>query len=258
MPDGRRKAVPGVVRVQVTPGTSTRVAALQLQPEGDWQRHIAAGDADALALQQSLVANGVLGPGQGFRRLIRQLLPLRHVQRFKRRAAREWGSTRGERSRIGRYEAHAFDAGDPLAGRRFEPEVGEQRHFAGRAHPHPCQQAPVGGGAQLHSLGAHRQQYPRRPLALGRGGRRDAAQLQGRVEKHRVRQRLCQRLPDAGRQFDPGLGQAVAALDGVPEPASSAVDPWLDDARARLSLDRTVASLEARVVAVFASGEATP
>ncbi|MCX7353426.1 MAG: mitofilin family membrane protein [Alphaproteobacteria bacterium] len=54
------------------------------------------------------------------------------------------------------------------------------------------------------------------------------------------------------------LAGAVAALDGVPEPASSAVDPWLDDARARLSLDRTVASLEARVVAVFASGEATP
>ena len=67
VPDGRRTAVPGVVRVQVTPGTPTRVAALQLQPEGDWQHHIAAGDADALALQQSLAADGVLGPGQVFR-----------------------------------------------------------------------------------------------------------------------------------------------------------------------------------------------
>ncbi len=54
------------------------------------------------------------------------------------------------------------------------------------------------------------------------------------------------------------LAGAVAALDGMPEPASSAVAPWLDDARARLSLDRTVASLEARVVAVFATGEAAP
>ncbi|MGE0094062.1 MAG: carph-isopro domain-containing protein [Alphaproteobacteria bacterium] len=54
------------------------------------------------------------------------------------------------------------------------------------------------------------------------------------------------------------LAGAVTALDGMPEPASSAVDPWLDDARARLSLDRTVASLEARVVAIFATGEAAP
>lgn len=54
------------------------------------------------------------------------------------------------------------------------------------------------------------------------------------------------------------LAGAVTALDGMPEPASSAVGPWLDDARARLSLDRTVASLEARVVAVFATGEAAP
>jgi hypothetical protein len=54
------------------------------------------------------------------------------------------------------------------------------------------------------------------------------------------------------------LAGAVASLDGIAEPAASAVDPWLDDARARLSLDRTVASLEARVVAVFASGEAAP
>lgn len=67
VPDGRRSAVPGTVRVQVAPGTPTRVTALQLQPEGDWQRQIAAGDADAVALQQSLVADGVLGPGQVFR-----------------------------------------------------------------------------------------------------------------------------------------------------------------------------------------------
>lgn len=67
VPDGRRTAVPGTVRVQVTPGTPTRVTALQLQPEGHWQRLIAAGDADALALQQTLVAEGVLGPGQVFR-----------------------------------------------------------------------------------------------------------------------------------------------------------------------------------------------
>ena len=65
---------------------------------------------------------------------------------------------------------------------------------------------------------------------------------------------ICNLIHDCSRE----LTKAVAALDGVPEPASSAVDPWLDDARARLSLDRTVASLEARVVAVFASGEATP
>jgi hypothetical protein len=54
------------------------------------------------------------------------------------------------------------------------------------------------------------------------------------------------------------LAGAVAALDGMPEPTASAVAPWLDDARARLSLDRTVASLEARVVAIFAAGEAAP
>ena len=54
------------------------------------------------------------------------------------------------------------------------------------------------------------------------------------------------------------LAGAVAALDGMSEPASSAVEPWLDDARARLSLDRTVAALEARVVAIFATGEAAP
>ncbi len=54
------------------------------------------------------------------------------------------------------------------------------------------------------------------------------------------------------------LAGAVASLDGIPEPASSAVDPWLDDARARLTLDRTVAALEARVVAIFATGEAAP
>ena len=54
------------------------------------------------------------------------------------------------------------------------------------------------------------------------------------------------------------LAGAVAALDAIPEPASAAVDPWLDDARARLALDRTVAALEARVVAIFATGEAAP
>lgn len=54
------------------------------------------------------------------------------------------------------------------------------------------------------------------------------------------------------------LAGAVTALDGMPEPTASAVAPWLDDARARLSLDRTVASLEARVVAIFATGEAAP
>jgi len=54
------------------------------------------------------------------------------------------------------------------------------------------------------------------------------------------------------------LAGAVASLDGIPEPASSAVGPWLDDARARLALDRTVAALEARVVAIFATGEAAP
>jgi len=54
------------------------------------------------------------------------------------------------------------------------------------------------------------------------------------------------------------LAGAVGALDGIPEPASAAVEPWLDDARARLALDRTVAALEARVVAIFAAGEAAP
>lgn len=54
------------------------------------------------------------------------------------------------------------------------------------------------------------------------------------------------------------LAGAVAALDSVPEPAAAAIQPWLDDARARLALDRTVAALEARVVAIFATGEATP
>ncbi len=70
VPDGSRSAVPGTVRVQVVPGTPTRVAALQLQPEGDWRRQIAAGDADALALQQTLLADGVpgvLSRGQVFR-----------------------------------------------------------------------------------------------------------------------------------------------------------------------------------------------
>ena len=52
------------------------------------------------------------------------------------------------------------------------------------------------------------------------------------------------------------LAGAVSALDHLPEPAASTAAPWLDDARARLTLDRTVASLEARVVAIFATGEA--
>ncbi len=67
VPDGRRTAVPGTVRVQVQPGAPTRVTALDLQPEGDLQRRIAAGEADALALQQALPAGGVLGLGQVFR-----------------------------------------------------------------------------------------------------------------------------------------------------------------------------------------------
>ena len=67
VPDGRRTAVPGTVRVQVQPGAPTRVTALDLQPEGELQRRIAAGEADALALQQALPAGGVLGPGQVFR-----------------------------------------------------------------------------------------------------------------------------------------------------------------------------------------------
>ena len=67
VPDGRRPAEPGIVRVQVVPGAPTRVAALDLQPEGELARRIAAGEADALALRQSLAAAGVLGPGQVFR-----------------------------------------------------------------------------------------------------------------------------------------------------------------------------------------------
>lgn len=67
VPDGRRTAVPGLVRVQVVPGAPTRVTTLALQPAGELARRIDAGDADALALRQSLAADGVLGPGQVFR-----------------------------------------------------------------------------------------------------------------------------------------------------------------------------------------------
>ena len=67
VPDGRRSAVPATVRVQVLPGAPTRVATLQLQPEGELKRRIAAGDADARAVQGRLSADGVLGPGQVFR-----------------------------------------------------------------------------------------------------------------------------------------------------------------------------------------------
>jgi translocation and assembly module TamA len=75
VPDGRRTAVPGTVRVRVTPGKATRVTALQVQAEGEWQTHIDAGDAEAMALQKSMAAGGVasaapggmLGPGQVFR-----------------------------------------------------------------------------------------------------------------------------------------------------------------------------------------------
>ncbi len=69
VPEGRRTAVPGLVRLQVTPGTPTRVTALQLQTEGALQQQLATGDAEAQALQQALSAEGagVLGPGQVFR-----------------------------------------------------------------------------------------------------------------------------------------------------------------------------------------------
>jgi translocation and assembly module TamA len=71
LPEGRRTAVPGVVRVLVQPGNPIRVTALQLQAEGALQQQLAAGDAEALALQRSLPASGegsgVLGPGQVFR-----------------------------------------------------------------------------------------------------------------------------------------------------------------------------------------------
>ena len=82
-PDGQRGAAPGVVRVQVAPGAPTRVAALQLRTEGALQQQVDAGDAQALALLQSLSAGGpgvgaaaglavaapapLLGPGQVFR-----------------------------------------------------------------------------------------------------------------------------------------------------------------------------------------------
>lgn len=55
------------------------------------------------------------------------------------------------------------------------------------------------------------------------------------------------------------LAGAVASLDGIPEPAAAVAAPWLEDARARLALDRAIASLEARVVTIFATtGEAAP
>ncbi len=73
VPEGRRTAVPGLVRLQVLPGTPTRVTALQLQTEGALQLQLAAGDAEAQAIHQGLTADGgaesagVLAPGQVFR-----------------------------------------------------------------------------------------------------------------------------------------------------------------------------------------------
>ena len=65
--DGRRTAVPGIVRVQVQPGLPIRVMALQLQTSGELQQRTTAGDADALALQASLPVEAALRAGLVFR-----------------------------------------------------------------------------------------------------------------------------------------------------------------------------------------------
>lgn len=69
VPEGARTAVPGLVRLQVVPGTPARVTALQLQTDGALQQQVAAGQADAVALQRGLAlpGEGVLGAGQVFR-----------------------------------------------------------------------------------------------------------------------------------------------------------------------------------------------
>ncbi len=71
VPEGRRTSVPGLVRVQVEPGSPTRVDALQLQTEGALHQQAQAGDVQALLLEQRLSdggpGSGVLAPGQVFR-----------------------------------------------------------------------------------------------------------------------------------------------------------------------------------------------
>lgn len=55
------------VRLRVDPGPPTRVAALQVEPQGELARRAAAGDAEAGALQQSLPATAAPQPGEVFR-----------------------------------------------------------------------------------------------------------------------------------------------------------------------------------------------
>ena len=71
VPEGRRTAVPGLVRLRVEPGSPTRVSALQLQIEGPLRQQEDGGDTQARRLQQGLAdggpGSGVLAPGQVFR-----------------------------------------------------------------------------------------------------------------------------------------------------------------------------------------------
>lgn len=63
----RTPGKPPRVRVTVQTGPQVRVAALRVQTEGELQRRVAAGDADARALQQQLPSAGPLGAGSPFR-----------------------------------------------------------------------------------------------------------------------------------------------------------------------------------------------
>jgi len=55
------------VTVQVAPGEVTRVARLQVDTTGELSRRAAAGEPEALALQQALPGGGTLAPGKVFR-----------------------------------------------------------------------------------------------------------------------------------------------------------------------------------------------
>lgn len=69
VPDGRRTAVPGLVRLQVQPGPPTRVTALQVQTDWALQQLATSAPVEAQALQRALAVpgDGVLGAGAIFR-----------------------------------------------------------------------------------------------------------------------------------------------------------------------------------------------